>query len=287
MPIDPGSLWAPLPEAGVPDGHVKNKLIVHSTGDNGSAAAIDRYFRRGDVVAESTFVVGWGPEDPTRQLMDSTDNADANLAANKSGISIEVVGDGKAGYNAWQRAELIRLGLWAAANHPIPMQVIPDPDGAGFGWHIMFGSPGPWTGVAKVCPGKQRTAELTGDIFPTIFAGGRTAPSPVKPPPALDRPPALPAWNLPRGHYYGDLHGPAASHGGYFVGERVAIRAIQQRLIYLGCVPGVTNWRSGWADGRWEQPTTDAVARWFARYRPGQPFTTRLYADDYRVLSAA
>jgi len=283
MAIDPGSLWVPLPEAGAPDGYVKNKFIVHSTGDNASAAAIDRYFRRGDIVVESTFIVGWGPEDPTRQIMDSTDHADANLAANQTGISVEVVGDGIQGYNAWQRAELIRLGLWSAANHPIPPQVIPDPDGAGFGWHIMFGSPGPWTGVAKVCPGKQRTAELVGDIFPTIFAGGGGRVPPV----LLDRPATLPAWSLPRGHYYGDLHGPAASHGGFYSSERPVVKAIQQWFIYLGCVPGIPSsaWRtSGWADGRWESPTTDACMRWFARYRPGQPFTTRIYADDYAAL---
>src|SRR3954464_15423803 len=149
MARDPGSLWVPLPEAGAPDGCVKRKFIVHSTGDNGSAAAIDRYFRRADIVVESTFIVGWGPEDPTRQIMDSTDRADANIAANDDGISVEVVGDGRSGYNAWQRAELIRLGQWAMTAHPeIGPQVIPSAadSSSGFGWHVMFGAPGPWTG---------------------------------------------------------------------------------------------------------------------------------------------
>lgn len=185
MARDPGSLWVPLPEAGRPDGLTKNKFIVHSTGDNASAAAIRRYFERGDVVVESTFIVGWSPDDPTLQIMDSSDNADANAAANDEGISVEVVGDGRSGYNAWQRAELIRLGLWAKSAHPqIRPQIIPSAAqaSAGYGWHIMFGAPGPWTRYAKICPGPFRIAELKADIFPAIFRGGSTpAPKPGNP----------------------------------------------------------------------------------------------------------
>lgn len=287
MPRDPGSLWCPLPEAGAPDGYIKRKFIVHSTGDNASAAAIRRYFLREDVVVESTFIIGWGPEDPTLQIMDSSDRADANVAANDDGISVEVVGDGRTGYNDWQRAELLRLGLWARGAHPeIRAQVIPDasPSAAGFGWHVMFGAPGPWTTVAKVCPGALRIRELEEHILPAIFTGGRAAPRVAPGPPP---PPKLPAWRLPRGHYYGHVNGPARSHGGYYPAERPVVRAIQQWLIWRGCVPGVepADWRtSRWADGIWEDATSDAVRRWFQKYRPGQPFVTRIYSDDYARL---
>lgn len=182
MARDPGSLWSPLPEAGDPDGYVKNKLIVHSTGSRASARSIFDYFA-GPTGNESTFIIGLGPDDPTRQLLDSNARADANLAANKSGISVEVVGTGDDPYTAWQIGELIRLGRWACETHRIPCQVIPDPDGAGFGWHIMFGAPGPWTSVVKVCPGDQRIAALRSIVFPAIFA---PAPKPIPEPAPLE-----------------------------------------------------------------------------------------------------
>lgn len=175
MARDPGSIWKPLPEAGAPDGHTKTQFIVHSTGTMASAAANWNYFLRPDVVVESTFIVGWGPEDPTLQIMDSTDNADANGSANRRGISVEVVGDGVGGYNDWQIRELVRLGSWAKAAHGIPPRIIrtePDP---GFGWHVMFGAPGPWTSVrGKVCPGARRIQQLKDTVFPAIFSGANS-----------------------------------------------------------------------------------------------------------------
>ena len=176
MARDPGSIWKPLPEAGAPDGYTKTQFIVHSTGTMASAAANWNYFLRSDVVVESTFIVGWGPEDPTLQIMDSTDNADANGSANQRGISVEVVGDGVGGYNAWQVGELVRLGRWAKATHGILPRVIPSEPSGGFGWHVMFGAPGPWTTVrGKVCPGAARIQQLKTTVFPAIFGGTSVA----------------------------------------------------------------------------------------------------------------
>jgi hypothetical protein len=123
----------------------QDKFIVHSTGDRGSATAIYNYFNRPNIVVESTFVIGLSPADPTRQLLNSNEVADANLGANVTGISVEVVGQADDPYTDWQISELIRLGRWARANAPIKPQIIPDATGAGFGWHVMFGAPGPWT----------------------------------------------------------------------------------------------------------------------------------------------
>lgn len=178
MARDPGSLWSPLLEWSDQTSYVKDKLIIHSTGDRGSALAIYNYFNRPDIVVESTFVVGRGPEDPTRQLLDSAAKADANVAANRSGISVEVVGTGDDPYTDWQVSELIRLGRWARAAHGIKPQIIPNADGAGFGWHVMFGAPGPWTDVkGKVCPGNRRIDALRSTIFPAVF-GAPPAPEP-------------------------------------------------------------------------------------------------------------
>lgn len=171
MARDPGSQWQPLPEAGAPDGNIKTQLIVHSTGTLASAAANAAYFGQAQVVVESTFIVGLSRNDRTLQVMDSTDTADANASANKRAISIEVVGDGVGPYTDWQISELIRIGRWAQTVHPhIASRIIPSEAAAGFGWHVMFGAPGPWTSVkGKVCPGNARVQQLKDIVFPAIF----------------------------------------------------------------------------------------------------------------------
>jgi len=69
------------------------------------------------------------------------------------------------------------------------------------------------------------------------------------------------AFTLPAGHYWGDINGPAESHGGYYENEKPIVAAIQRRLITTGHVPGVTDPDSGWADGLYEGATTEAVKR--------------------------
>lgn len=121
-----------------------------------------------------------------------------------------------------------------------------------------------------------------------VTGAPHTAPMPAPAAPAGPGPsPALPGWSLPAGHYYGDKAGPAQSHGGYFPAERGAVQAIQRRFIALGCVPGVGDWRNGWADGVWEGATTAACRTWFGAHRggPAQPHNDRLYADDYAILA--
>lgn len=107
---------------------------------------------------------------------------------------------------------------------------------------------------------------------------------PTKPPvkPALHR--AWPAYMKP-GNYFGLISGPAVSHGGYYPNERGDVRAIQQRLISLGYVPGVHNAADGWADGLFEQPTFDAVARWqHARYAASTSLFGQVWSDDWDHL---
>ena len=105
-------------------------------------------------------------------------------------------------------------------------------------------------------------------------------PAPAKP--VLRRP--WPSY-MPRGHHFGLITGPDSSHGGYYSRERSDVKAIQQRLIALGYVPGIRSASSSWADGKYERPTYDAVARWqrgrYAKY------TTRygeVWPDDWSRL---
>jgi hypothetical protein len=123
----------------------------------------------------------------------------------------------------------------------------------------------------------NRLAEVQGRPAPVV---ARPAP-----PPSIPPAPGLPAWDLPAGHYFGHKAGPARSHGGFYASERDNIQAIQRKFVALGCVPGITDWRSGWSDGLWEDATTAACRRWFARFRPSQPVHTQIWADDYAFLA--
>jgi hypothetical protein len=123
----------------------------------------------------------------------------------------------------------------------------------------------------------NRLAEVQGRPASAVPAA---APRPAAIPPV----PALPAWDLPRGHYFGHKAGPAQSHGGAYASERDNVQAIQRRFVALGCVPGITDWRSSWSDGLWEDATTAACLRWFAKYRASAPIHTQIWSDDYAVL---
>lgn len=94
--------------------------------------------------------------------------------------------------------------------------------------------------------------------------------------------------------HFGNINGPATSHGGATAAERRYVRMIQQRLIVRGFVPGHHDPNDPWADGiydvagngRLDGPTTDAVKRFQAADRPG-PLTSRpgeVWADDWQTL---
>jgi hypothetical protein len=89
------------------------------------------------------------------------------------------------------------------------------------------------------------------------------SPNPAPPQTAWLRRP-WPSY-MPKDHYFGLITGPNESHGGYYAVEKIEVRLIQQRLIIMGFVPGVTDPNSSWADGLFEQPTKDAVTRWQQR----------------------
>jgi hypothetical protein len=93
------------------------------------------------------------------------------------------------------------------------------------------------------------------------------------------------AWPLPPGHYFGMINGPDESHGGFNPSEIPYVKWIQSRLISLGYVPGVHDPESDWADGKFEAPTRDAVARW--QHAKWAAQTTRfgeVWEDDWHRL---
>lgn len=94
--------------------------------------------------------------------------------------------------------------------------------------------------------------------WPIVYAAAGSGPNPQPPAAVLRR--QWPSY-MPTNQYFGDINGPNESHGGYYVNEQPDVRAIQKRMQELGFAPTDPNW----ADGIWEQPTTDAVAAWQRR----------------------
>jgi hypothetical protein len=90
----------------------------------------------------------------------------------------------------------------------------------------------------------------------------------------------VPAFPLPLDEFFGLITGPDKSHGGAYAFERPYVRAIQQRLQKLGYAPRTP----GWADGIFEQPTADAVAKWQRAHMPGTEFFGEVWADDWAKL---
>lgn len=87
-----------------------------------------------------------------------------------------------------------------------------------------------------------------------------------------------PKWPLAPGNWFGPLTGPANCHGGFFPSERGNVHRIQLALQKAGCAPKT----AGWADGRWEQPTTDAMRRW--QHKTKRRVTGRCNPSDWKAL---
>lgn len=93
------------------------------------------------------------------------------------------------------------------------------------------------------------------------------------------------SWPLPSGHYFGLITGPDESHGGLYPSEIPHVKWIQGRLISLGYVSGVHDPESDWADGKFETPTRDAVARWqHAKWAAQTSRFGEIWQDDWDRL---
>lgn len=172
--VCPFAIWRPLPEAMNQPIINPRAVILHTM--VGSLQGTEAHFRERTGI-ESHFGVG-GPTDGPEldgviwQWMDLSRQADANLNANGFAISIET-SDGGEPNRPWsmqQQEAIVRLGKWLAKRFGIPLRIIPSPTSSGFGWHVMFGAPGPWTPVAKTCPGAVRITQLENIVLPAIFS---------------------------------------------------------------------------------------------------------------------
>ena len=149
-----------LPENAT-QGRIKPRVVIlHSAAGKGS---LYRFFLRSSNL-ESHF---WVSESGVvEQYIDTTVRADANNKANGFAISIETESTRAATepWNPAQMAAIVKLVRWCCDTHGIPAVKCPRWDGAGIGWHIQFGAPGPWTPVSKSCPGPARIRQMPGLI---------------------------------------------------------------------------------------------------------------------------
>lgn len=175
MALCPFATHKLLPESRTQPGIVPRVVIMHSAAGRGS---LYNFFRTSSSL-ESHFWVS--EKGVIEQYIDTATRADANRNANGFAISIETESSPSATepWNPVQLAAIVRLVRWCCTEHRIPVRQTPAWDSSGIGWHIQFGAPGPWTPVAKSCPGPARIRQM-----PALIAAVAGAPKPTPAPPA-------------------------------------------------------------------------------------------------------
>lgn len=146
-------------------------VILHT--DAGNVGDLHDYFDGPSGGIESHFHI---PKSAAvKQYRDTAYEADANFHGNSfvidgerlGFISVETQGLASDPWNDYQLAEIKKLILWAKSVHPrILLRVCPAWNKPGIGYHTLFGSPGPWTPVAKSCPGPKRIQQFNSVLVP-------------------------------------------------------------------------------------------------------------------------
>jgi len=132
--------------------------------DAGNAESLYDYFRDRSGGIESHFHIQ--RDGGLEQYRDIYHQADANHRANDFAVSIETQGYGDGEWTDEQLATIKRLLQWLHDEAGIPLQRCERWDGGGVGYHVQFGAPGPWTPVAKSCPGPKRIAQFDHVLVP-------------------------------------------------------------------------------------------------------------------------
>jgi hypothetical protein len=170
MAVYPGARYRPIAPGTNDPPIIVLGAILHV--DAGNSKSLFGYFSGPSGGIESHFHVP--KEYQVEQYRDTGFEADANYKANsfwKDGkrygyVSIETQGYGAGEWNAYQIAEIKKLLLWLSKTHGFPLVRCPAHMSPGVGYHIMFGSPGPWTPVNKSCPGPDRIKQFNNILVP-------------------------------------------------------------------------------------------------------------------------
>ena len=169
MAVYPEADWLPLPENKTEPKIVVQTMIFHSAAVN--VSSLWQAFNRDGNPIESHFFVKWTGK--VEQYMDTDRQADANRYASDFAISVETEDDGDPNNQPWSNAQIVamvKLFNWALSVHPhMVRRECPTWDRAGFGYHTMWGSPSPWTPVAKSCPGTVRIKQYKENLRPLLL----------------------------------------------------------------------------------------------------------------------
>lgn len=158
--------------------------ILHVTAGTGGGEAIGRYFRDASGGIESHFMID--NQGKIWQYRSLGYEADANHKANSFTIngtrwgyvSIETQGLEGGTWNDKQLASIKELLSWLSDEFDFPLEVCESPTDKGVGYHVMWGAPGPWTPVAKSCPGPKRVKQFEDIIVPWMKQGDAPKPAP-------------------------------------------------------------------------------------------------------------
>lgn len=185
----PFAEWKPVPYNSSDPRITATQGILHV--DAGNASSLWRLFLAFQKTSgiEAHFFVKKNGD--LEQYRDTNIQADANYKANPRAISVETQGFGSGKWTPEQLATIKRLMLWLEDVEGIPLKVCPEWDEPGWGYHIMFGSPGAWTPVAKSCPGPNRIKQFKSVLVPWMREQNKPKPEP-KPLPPKEVPPAAP-----------------------------------------------------------------------------------------------
>jgi hypothetical protein len=181
----PFAIHKPLAEATQQPKIVPICVILHSAGgsaelegwwNNPLSKGLESHF----FVDDATFWENGVEYAKLYQYMPIDVRADANGEANRflkgsrfcGAVSVETASTVHASepWSGPQLRTLNRLGVWLVAQTEIEPKIMRTKIDNGFGWHVMFGAPGPWTDArGKVCPGPARIKQVPG-LVETIKA---------------------------------------------------------------------------------------------------------------------
>ena len=162
MSIYPKAVQKLIPP-GSNDPRIKPRVAILHV-DAGNAESLHTYFRDRSGGIESHFHIA--RNGTVEQYRDTDYQADANHQANDFAVSIETQGYGDGTWSPAQLSAIKALLKWLHDVHDIPLEKCEVWDGRGVGYHVQFGAPGPWTPVAKSCPGPQRIKQFESLLVP-------------------------------------------------------------------------------------------------------------------------
>ena len=144
--------------------------ILHKAATN--STSLFGYFNGPSGGIESHFYIR--KDGHVEQYRDTNWEADANYHGNSfelngrlfGYLSVETQGLADDAWTDQQLREIKKLLLWGRTVHNIPIVKCSSATAPGVGYHTMWGAPGPWTPVAKDCPGKYSIAQFNNNLVP-------------------------------------------------------------------------------------------------------------------------